>query len=87
MTEVRNRKGAESSLCYNKGLIRDYAWSVLMGLILNFVHSRIHLTWHRMEGIIIKAKQAILKQYEEKLPRLTKPASFYRPDVATTISR
>merc|ERR1719495_1560134 len=44
------------------------------------------LTWHRMDGIINKAKQAILKQYEEKLPRLTKPASFYRPDVATTIS-
>jgi len=36
--------------------------------------------------MINKAKQAILKQYEEKLPRLTKPASFYRPDVATTIS-
>ena len=45
------------------------------------------LTWHRMEGMINKAKQAILKQYEEKLPRLTKPASFYRPDVAPTISR
>jgi len=39
-----------------------------------------------MEGMINKAKQAILKRYEEKLPRLTKPASFYRPDVATTIS-
>jgi len=39
-----------------------------------------------MDGIINKAKQAVLKQYEEKLPRLTKPASFYRPDVATTIS-
>jgi len=39
-----------------------------------------------MEGFINKGKQAILKQYEEKLPRLTKPASFYRPDVATTIS-
>ena len=46
------------------------------------------LTWHRMEGMINKAKQAILKRYEEKLPRLTKPASFYRPDVApSTISR
>jgi len=39
-----------------------------------------------MDGIINKAKQAVLKQYEEKLPRLTKPASFYRPDVAPTIS-
>jgi len=39
-----------------------------------------------MEGWIDKGKQAILKQYEEKLPRLTKPASFYHPDVATTIS-
>jgi len=39
-----------------------------------------------MEGMINKAKQAILKRYEEKLPRLTKPASFYRPDVATTNS-
>jgi len=39
-----------------------------------------------MEGMINKAKQAILKRYEEKLPRLTKTASFYRPDVAPTIS-
>ncbi len=36
-----------------------------------------------MEGMLNKAKEAIFKQYEEVLPRVTKATSFYRPDVVT----
>ena len=39
-----------------------------------------------MEGMNMfmnKAKEAIFKQYEEVLPRVTKATSFYRPDVVT----
>jgi len=33
-----------------------------------------------------KAKERIFKQYEEVLPRVAKPTSFYRPDVTTPTS-
>ena len=36
-----------------------------------------------MDRIMNKAKEAIFKQYEEVLPRVTKATSFYRPDVVT----
>ena len=36
-----------------------------------------------MEGMLNKAKEAIFKQYEEVLPRVTKATSFYRADVVT----
>ena len=39
-----------------------------------------------MEGMNMfmnKAKEAIFKQYEEVLPRVTKATSFYRADVVT----